>query len=538
VSASTSASGRRSPLLRLEWRLLVRARTPWVAASLFALTSTAALINGRVVVESHRVAAAEAIAAQVDQHAALRRDLVRVGEQRARAGVPQTRLQPGLPSAGSVEARISTFRAALPPLATAVIGAGSMTLAPQRYEIRGGGGSRYWPFGRTVGTKIVSGLTPEQPLGNPAAAVLGAFDLAFVTVYLYPLLIVALMYDGVSGDRESGTLSLIAAQRITFRRWLTLRVAVRGMVIAACGVVLPAIGTACTMTEWSGEALVRLGGWGTGVLAYCGIWTALAVVVSLQSRTSALAAVIAVSVWLGVVIIVPALLYLSAPFLSPTSAHLSYATEERGASLEVNARVDAANAALNQLVRTRFSGGPPAEGDHPTFTVPVDPPVEGELLRFPRSPWTAPTSVVRLYHGFGEARRARVEQRLTSVLAELDANERREATFFAITRFLSPALVLQAIGDDLAGTGQHRWKSFLGQLDDYVRQRDAFLTEKVLSNANVSADDVDDKLPPFRYREEQLTVVLWRAALSLIALVAVASALGFACIRSIRRWRV
>jgi Domain of unknown function (DUF3526) len=232
------------------------------------------------------------------------------------------------------------------------------------------------------------------------------------------------------------------------------------------------------------------------------------------------------------------LLHLSAPLLSPPSIHLSYATEERAASLETNARVDAAIAALNQLVRRRFSGVPPAEGDHPTFTEPVDPPVEGELLQFPQSPWVAPATVVRLNRGFAEARRSRVEQRLAPVLAELDANERREAAFFAVARFSSPALVLQTMADDLAGTGQYRWKSFLGQLDEYVRQRDAFFVRKILSNVNVSARDVDGTLLPFRYREEPMTALVWRAAAPFTALIGVASALGLVCMQSSRRWRV
>lgn len=538
MSVPTDTPLRFVPILRLEWRLLVRARSPWWVASLFVLTSTAALISGRAVVQSHRLAAAEAINTQIEQHAELKRDLARVEEQRARAGVPLTRLQPGLPSAGAVEARTSTLRAALPPLATAVIGAGSTNLVPQRYEIRGGGGARFWPFGRTVDTKIVSGLTPEQPMDNPAASVLGGFDIAFVTVHLYPLLIVALMYDVVGRDRESGTLALIAAQPITFRQWLPMRVAVRGVVVAVCGVVLPVIGIACTMGEWSVEGLVRLGLWGAGVLVYSAIWTALAVSVSVHARTSALAAVIAVSAWLVVVIVIPALLRLTAPFLSPPSVHLSYAAEERAASLDTNARVDSAIAALNQLVRTRFSVSPSAEGDHPTFTEPVDPPVEGELLRFPQSRWTPPASVVRLNRGFAEARRARVEQRLASVLAELDANERREAAFFAVTRFLSPALVLQTIGEDVAGTGEHRRKSFLGQLDKYVRQRDAFFVGKILGDANVSALDVEGSLGPFRYREEPLTTLMYRAAFPLMAMALIVAMLGLACMRSLWQWRV
>ncbi len=384
----------------------------------------------------------------------------------------------------------------------------------------------------------MSGLTPEQPMDNPAAVVLGAFDLAFVTVYLYPLLILALMYDVVSRDRETGTLAFIAAQPVTFRGWLATRVAVRGAVVAVFGVLLPTLGVACTMADWSGGALVRLGLWGAGVLCYSAIWMASAIAVSLYTRASALSAVVSVSVWLIIVIVLPALLGLATPFLAPASTRLSYVTEERAASLDINARVDAAIGALNQLVRTRFSGGPPAAGNHPTFTEPIDAPVGGDLLLFPESPWKAPTSMVRLARGFAEARRTLIEQRLAPILAELDANERREAAFFAIAQFSSPALLLQTIGDDVAGAGQVRWKRFLGQLDEYVRQRDSFFIGKVLSNANVSLLDVDGHLRPFRYREESMAALVRRAAPSIVALISMVAALGLFCMRSVRWWRL
>jgi hypothetical protein len=200
--------------------------------------------------------------------------------------------------------------------------------------------------------------------------------------------------------------------------------------------------------------------------------------------------------------------------------------------------VDAATAALNQLVRTRFSGGGPAAGDHPTFTEPVDPPVEGHLLRFPQSRWTVPTSVVRLNRGFAEARRTIVEQRLAPFLAELDANERREAAFFAVARVLSPALLLQGIADDAAGVGQRRSAAFLGQLDEYVRQRDAYFTEKILDNANVGSLDVGGSLRPFRYREEPVAPLLWRLVPTVVALISMAAVIGLLCARSVWRWRL
>jgi hypothetical protein len=217
---------------------------------------------------------------------------------------------------------------------------------------------------------------------------------------------------------------------------------------------------------------------------------------------------------------------------------VSFATEERAASLEINARVDAANAALNQLVRTRFANSPAEPGDHPTFTERVDPPVEGELLRFAESRWSVPAPVAHLSRGFAEARRKLVEQRLAPILAELAANERRERAFFAIAQFLSPALLIQIIGDDVAGTGPVRWTRFLSQLDEYMRQRESFFTERVLLNSNVRSQDLDGSLVPFVYREEPIAATLSRMALPVAGLISIAVVLSLLGAHGVRRWRM
>lgn len=526
-------------LVRLEWHLLAAARTPWLAASLFLLASGAALVNGSSVVQRHERAAADAVDRQAEQHAALRRDLARAEERRASAGIPQTRLLPGLPSAASVEGRVNTFRAALPPLPTAIVSAGRTRTFPQRYEFRGGSGARFWPFGKTTGTKILSGLFPEEPMDNPASVVLGTFDWAFVAVYLYPLLVVALMHDVVSGDRESGTLALLSAQPIVFRRWLGTRVAVRGAPIVAGGLLVPLVGTALVTADLSGGTVVRLGLWGVSVLAYGAAWAAFAVGVSVRARTSALSAIVTVSGWLIVVVVIPAAVVLVMPHLVPAPARLSYATAERAANLDVNARIDAAFAALNQLTRTRAPGSIAVAGDHTSFTEPIHLAAATDLWAvLPNPPWSLPMSAVEMSRGLAEARRTLVEQRLAPVLGELQASEQLGDMVFRAARFVSPALLLQAIGDDVAGTSQARHARFIAQLDVYVREREAFFTGKILERANVTVEEVATHLVPFRYRDESIAAVVRRALPPVAALIAAAGVLVLLCVRALARWPV
>jgi hypothetical protein len=107
-----------------------------------------------------------------------------------------------------------------------------------------------------------------------------------------------------------------------------------------------------------------------------------------------------------------------------------------------------------------------------------------------------------------------------------------------VARFLSPALLLQSMGETVAGTGQERWRSWLGQVDDHVRRRDAYFTAKVLDHANVTLPEVDIDLAPFRFREEPSGAQARRLVLPIIGLVSMVVAGIAICMRSTRRWRL
>jgi ABC-2 type transport system permease protein len=342
-----------------------------------------------------------------------------------------------------------------------------------------------------------------------------------------------LTYDIVSGDREMGTLALVAAQPISLRRWLTAKILVRAAFIAGIGVALPAVGVMLAVSSWSGDTLVTLAFWMAAVAAYGAFWLLFAVLVSVRTSSPALSVVVGTMGWLLFVIVLPAAIALSVPMFVPASASLSYATDERAASLDINPQIDAANSALNRFVRTHFANG----ADARLFTEPIELPVGRELLAvLPQPPWSAVMPAPQLSRALAEARRTLVEQQLAGVLSQLEDSEQREDRFMQATRYGSPALLFQAIVDDLAGTGRSRSQRFLGQLDDYIRGRDGFFTRKILGNEPVTSVDFGF-LTPFRYREEDMSDVLVRSAAPLIALLGMAGGVGAACFVASRRWR-
>lgn len=525
-------------VLGFEWRLLTRTSPPWLVASLFVVTSSAAIVNGRVEWQRQHDAAQEASREQSAQRAALGRDLARIEQQRTASGISRSRLQPGLPSAAAVEAQVMNFWAVLPPLPTGVLGTGHSHALPQRYELRGGGGTRYWPFARTAGTNVLSGLFPEEPTENPSATLLGTFDLVFVAAYVYPLLVLALVYSVVSADREAGTLALVSAQPISCRRWLAGKAIVRGAFVAFFGVLLPVIALVLTIPEWSSDSAMRLAAWTGSLLVYGCFWFLFALSISMLTPTPSVSAVLVVTGWLVLVVVIPALVALTAPLLNPVSTRIAYASAERAASLEINPRVDDAVTALNRLVQARFGAVPSAcDCDHPTFTELVELPAGRELLAvLPQPPWSPVMPPAHSERALVEVRSILFERDLDRSLGVLDANERREAAFVRIAQFSSPALLFQAIAEDLAGTGRHRWQRFLGQLDDHVRQGNTFFIGKILHNENVWSDDLAT-LAPFRYQEESASAMLARLVVPLTGLIAMTGAMAALYVRWSHRWR-
>jgi ABC-2 type transport system permease protein len=63
------------------------------------------------------------------------------------------------------------------------------------------------PAACTYGTKIMGGLFAERSTENPLMMLLGQPDLAFITLNILPLLRLALGFNIISSERESGTLA-------------------------------------------------------------------------------------------------------------------------------------------------------------------------------------------------------------------------------------------------------------------------------------------------------------------------------------------
>ncbi|MST94537.1 MAG: DUF3526 domain-containing protein [Pedosphaera sp.] len=455
-----------SHLFRLELRLLVRERAAWVLLALFAAALGYGLWNGGRVAGRQREAAAaiaqdtEAFQAQVRQH---------LGQQ---AIDPKA-----IAGRGTM--------AVLPPAPLPLLATGQSDLSPGHEAV--------------VLWRLADSGDTRSELENPSHLLAGRFDLAFVLVWLFPLFLLALVYDLMAGDRESGTLRLALAQGVTPWRWMARRALARSLPM----LILAALAT-LTAGFFGGS-----GGTGTRlvlalavVLAYGLFWVALAIAVNAVARSAASAATSLGAAWVLLVLVAPTLLNVAVETLYPTPSRPELVAAGRKASGEAEKR---GGELLNSFYR-----------DHPELAPP------GQQADFAAQHLTVQTEVGRAVEP--------VRQKFDEQLA-------RQQTAVGQWRFLSPAIAMHEALTDLAGTGYWRHRAFREQVGGLRQAVSAFFTPRIHKRESITMSDFD-QLPRFEFREEPAGVWMGRVLASLAGMLALAGALGVWAWRSLRPGRL
>ena len=455
-----------SHLFHLELRLLARERAAWVLLALFAAALAYGLWNGSGLAQRHREVATELTLDAEQFQTQLRHHLAQQSvDPKAIAGRGTTAVLPPAP---------------LPLLAT-----GQSDLSPDHQTV--------------VLWKLAAPADTRSELENPSHLMAGRFDFSFVLVWLYPLFLLALVYDLMAGDRESGTLRLALARGITPWRWIARRALARGLPM----LTLAALATlAAGFLGGSGDTGTRLMLALAVVLAYGLFWIALAVAVNAVARSAAGAATALGAAWVLLVLVVPTLLNVTVETLYPTPSRPELVAARRKASGEAEKR---GGELLNSFYR-----------DHPELAPP------GQQSDFAAQHLTVQSEVGRA---------------VEPVRQKFDAQLARQQTAVGQWRFLSPAIAAHEALSDLAGTSYWRHRAFREQVGGLRQAVSDFFTPRIHKRAPITMADFDN-LPRFEFREEPAGVWMVRVLASLAGMLALAGALGVWAWRSLRPARL
>ena len=171
-------------------------------------------------------------------------------------------------------------------------------------------------------------------IGSPTVRAAGRFDLAFVIVFLLPLVILATTYDLWSRERERGVAAMVLSQPVTVGLLIAVKALARGL-----AVLLPSTAIILAVASWAGaREPIGLTALALAVLAYGGFWLAVAVIISLVARRSTEAAIAGGAVWLLVVVMAPTLSLGAVDLAAPAPSEMRFATDLKARMTEISER--------------------------------------------------------------------------------------------------------------------------------------------------------------------------------------------------------
>jgi ABC-2 type transport system permease protein len=193
--------------------------------------------------------------------------------------------------------------------------------------------------------------------------------------------------------------------------------------------------------------------WVGAVVGYGAVWFALALYVASRGLGSAANATVLASIWLVLVVILPAVFNLAAATFYPVPSRVEMVPAVRVAS-------DQANAEGSKLLARYYD-------DHPELAI-------GDAAQS-----MTDFNVVRV------AVNDDVERRVRPVVERYERQIAGQQALIDLLRFVSPAVLMQNALNDVAGTGVARHQAFMAQVDAYHRTWRAHFTPLVLARTPV-----------------------------------------------------
>jgi len=472
-------------IMKHEWRSLSADHTLWVIAPLFALIIGYGVYNGSSWAQFQ----------QATLDAAKQEERDRFAKAKAEIGAIERGGKPSSPFINPRFASVAAGRtgpryATLPPAPLAALSVGQSDLYPYYFK---------------VSSQSKQTFAANDEIENPGNLLAGRFDLAFVIIYLYPLLILAFSYNLISAEREQGTLQMMMSQPVSLRTFVTGKVGLRALIA-----LLLAIGFSLAGFLFSGAGLGVEGAWQRLLLwiavvaAYGAFWFSLAVIVNAFGRNSATNAMTLAGLWLVFVLLLPALLNVAVSSTYPVPSRVEMAQATRRASAEATAKG-------SQLLAKYFE-------DHPELTAggAVD----------PNDFYTRSIAV-----------QSETERLIQPVIDHFDQQVLGQHGLVDRFRFLSPAIATQSALNDIAGTSVSRYRHFLSLVDEFHQGWRGHFNPRIVQKATLKADDYD-RFPAFAFREEPIGAVARRVVVGLIGLLAPALLIGWLGLRALRRYRL
>lgn len=420
---------------RAEVRLLRHLPGAKALSVLLIALTLLAVVSGMMRLGSKLQTVQPLIAQEAELRESLQSALQRYEQAKDKASAAPLGSQPGALGFSVLSAYVAIEPPPLAPLA-----AGVSALMPDYYRFDAHG----MFLQRSTGS-----------VDNPLRLSAGSFDLAFVLVFLIPIIVITLSYDVMSREKELGVLALVGAQGVSIQRFVALKLLVRGLVIVFAIVAVNLLGLLVVSLIGAVPSLLSVVTWIAVAVLYGLIWFGLAALTNAAGMSSATNGVVLANLWLLLVIVVPAIVNLIATNVYPAPSRVELTTELREASAAAEEKAVAA--------REQYFF------DHPDLAA-AD--LDQEVFY---------RDVAR-----GEEE---ISSSIESQLAAFDEQAVSQAEIVAWLKYLSPALLADQAFAALAGTDREFHSHFKDSALRYHGEWRDYFVQKLEGGSGMSTDD-------------------------------------------------
>lgn len=348
-------------------------------------------------------------------------------------------------------------------------------------------------------------ILKDGEMENPVNLKKGPFDVAFVIVFLLPILIITISYDLLSSEKERGTLAMVLAHPISLKRLIASKLLCRFGILLAVVVVVNVAAFLAVGSELSHmETWVRFGLWLGATVLYSLFWFAMATLVNARGGSSSTNGIALAAVWLVLVVVVPTLISLVATTLYPAPSRMDFITEQRSAQAKAELTY---TSALDQFAY-----------DHPGLV-------------------SSGKELMDNFVAVREAKNDAVVAAVRPLYEQFQSQLKEQEAVVTRFQFLSPAIMMQRVLNEAAGSSTERYSAFKLQTSTFQKQFKGYFMRRILAKQSMTDADYD-QIPKFEYAAESLGTVMSRLAASVIGLVLMLAALMAVAFRALRRYPV
>ncbi len=340
----------------------------------------------------------------------------------------------------------------------------------------------------------LSSVFGRYQFDNPTTLASSSFDVAMVVVVLLPLLMIAVSFDVLAGERSRGSLALLLSSPLRLRELVWTRLLYRnGLIWLAAGAAILLLAIA---NDSGGDRFARLGIWFGISIVYLLVWFALIGYCVARFRSAPATAGSLVGLWLLFTLAMPASIATLTEALYPTPSRLAFLSEIRTAQGDTNRN-------LAEVTEGFLF-------DHPELTVGDE-------------------SLPSFYRAAFLSNQAALENTRPIVEAYERAREGRDRTV-RWAQFLSPSIIAQRLLNLSAGADLQRQHRFQSQVQGSLVELGTALGPAIVSRNRLSVSEFD-ALTPFAFEDVSARQIAFSAVGPGLFLLALAVALGFAANR-------